>query len=82
MGSPTKAIALRLIAPLQRQALMEAIGSASRVLVVEQNQTGQCFAYLHSQRALPAHARSYARPGPLPLRPAEIMQALTTDSKA
>ena len=76
-GTPTRAIALRLLAPLQRDALLEAIGSAGSILVVEQNQTAQCFAYLHSQRALPLHARSYARPGPLPLRPAEIMRALT-----
>ena len=75
-GTPTRAIALRLLAPLQRDALLEAIGAAGSILVVEQNQTAQCFAYLHSQRALPAHARSYARPGPLPLRPAEIMRAL------
>lgn len=75
-GVPTRAIALRLIAPLQRDALLKAIGSAARVLVVEQNQGAQCFAYLHSQRALPAHATSYARPGPLPLSPAEIVCAL------
>ncbi|WP_296810396.1 2-oxoacid:acceptor oxidoreductase subunit alpha [Thiocapsa sp.] len=76
-GTPTRAIALRLLAPLQRDALLEAIGSAGSILVVEQNQAAQCFAYLHSQRALPEHARSFARPGPLPLRPAEIMRALT-----
>lgn len=76
-GLPTKALALRLIAPLQRDALLAAIGTAGQILVVEQNQGAQCFAYLHSQRALPPHARSYARPGPLPLRPGEIMRALT-----
>jgi 2-oxoglutarate ferredoxin oxidoreductase subunit alpha len=75
-GMPTRTIALRLIAPLQRESLLNAIGDAPDILVVEQNQTGQCFAYLHSQRALPAHARSFARPGPLPLRPGEIMDAL------
>jgi len=31
--------------------------------------------YLHSERALPPAARSLARPGPLPLRPAEIVAA-------
>jgi 2-oxoglutarate/2-oxoacid ferredoxin oxidoreductase subunit alpha len=80
-GIPTKTIALRLIAPLQRDALLAAIGSASRVLVVEQNQGAQLFAFLHSQRALPAHARSFARPGPLPLRPAEILRALADDDE-
>jgi 2-oxoglutarate ferredoxin oxidoreductase subunit alpha len=75
-GTPTKAIALRLLAPLQREALRHAIGGASNILVVELNQTAQCFAYLHSQRALPGNARSYARPGPLPMRPCEILDAL------
>ena len=80
-GTPTRAIALRLLAPLQREALLEAMGSAGSILVVEQNQTAQCFAYLHSQQALPAHARSYARPGPLPLRPGEIVRALSENAE-
>lgn len=75
-GRPARAIALRLIAPLQRGALRAALGSAGRILVVEQNQGAQLFGYLHAQRALPAHARSFARPGPVPLRPGEILRAL------
>lgn len=78
-GRPTRAIALRLIAPLQRTALLEAIGDAGRVLVVEQNQGAQLFGYLHAQRALPAWARAFARPGPLPLRPGEIVRVLNED---
>jgi 2-oxoglutarate/2-oxoacid ferredoxin oxidoreductase subunit alpha len=81
-GTPVRAIALRLIAPLQRDALREAIGPAGRVLVVEQNHGAQFFTYLHSQCALPAHARSYARPGPLLLRPAEIVRALFNEHAA
>ncbi|MBK1643974.1 2-oxoglutarate synthase [Thiocapsa imhoffii] len=78
-GSPTKAIALRLLAPLPRAALLDALGGASQILVVEQNQGAQCFAYLHSLRVLPGHASSYARPGPLPLRPGEILDAVERD---
>ena len=36
--------------------------------------SGQFFQYLHAQRALPGSAESYARPGPLPLRPGEIVE--------
>ncbi|MBS1201578.1 MAG: hypothetical protein H6R22_87, partial [Chromatiaceae bacterium] len=43
---------------------------------VEQNQSGQLFHYLHGEQALPQSARSLARPGPLPLRPGEIVQAV------
>jgi 2-oxoglutarate ferredoxin oxidoreductase subunit alpha len=75
-GHPTRVIALRLIAPLARQALDEALTGAATILVVEQNHGAQLFGYLHAQQALPGHARAFARPGPLPLRPAEIVAAL------
>ena len=73
-GRPVRVVTLRLLAPLRREALIAAIGAAE-VLVVEQNHSAQLFRYLHSERALPADARSFARPGPLPLRPAEIVAA-------
>lgn len=71
---PVRVVVLRLLAPLRREALIAAIG-ATDVLVVEQNHSAQLFRYLHSERALPADARSFARPGPLPVRPAEIVAA-------
>ena len=73
-GQPTRVVALRLLSPLRRDRLIDAIGDA-RVLVVEQNHQGQLFHYLRAQGALPAHARALVRPGPLPLRPAEIVAA-------
>jgi 2-oxoglutarate ferredoxin oxidoreductase subunit alpha len=78
-GLPTRAIALRLIAPLPHRDLAEALAGTESILVVEQNQGGQLFHYLHAERALPAWARSLARPGPLPLRPGEIVQACRED---
>jgi 2-oxoglutarate ferredoxin oxidoreductase subunit alpha len=77
-GSPTRVVALRLIAPLRRRALLEALLGAENILVVEQNQGAQLFHYLHAEQALPVQARSFARPGPLPLRPREIIDALTS----
>ena len=74
-GIPTRAVALRLIAPLPRRDLTQALDGASAILVVEQNQGGQLFHYLHAEQALPPRARSLARPGPLPLKPGEIVQA-------
>ena len=75
-GQPTRAIALRLIAPLSHAALAQALAGAGTILVVEQNQGGQLFRYLHAERALPPWARSLARPGPLPLRPGDIVEAV------
>jgi 2-oxoglutarate ferredoxin oxidoreductase subunit alpha len=74
-GTPTRAIALRLLAPLPHRDLVQALDGTTAILVVEQNQTGQLFRYLHGERALPPWARSLARPGPLPFRPGEIVQA-------
>ena len=78
-GRPTRVIALRLIMPLRRLALIDALEGMEPVLVVEQNQGGQLFRYLHGERALPATARSFARPGPLPLRPGEIVAAVLSE---
>lgn len=75
-GRPTRVLALRLLAPLRADALREALADAESVLVVEQNQGGQCFHYLRSHDVLPAHARFFGRPGPLALRPGEIITAL------
>ena len=75
-GHPTRVVALRLIAPLPGKALGEALSGAETILVVEQNHGAQLFGYLHAQQALPGHARTFARPGPLPLRPADIVAAL------
>ncbi|ESQ15681.1 MAG: 2-oxoacid:acceptor oxidoreductase subunit alpha [Thiohalocapsa sp. PB-PSB1] len=73
-GQSVRVVTLRLLAPLCHAALVDAIGNGG-LLVVEQNHGAQLFHYLHAQRALPAHACSLARPGPLPLRPAEIVAA-------
>jgi len=47
-----------------------------RVLVLEQNHSGQFLRYLRSEYDLPGEVRSLRRPGPLPFRPAEIHEAL------
>jgi 2-oxoglutarate ferredoxin oxidoreductase subunit alpha len=80
-GRLIKVIAIRLLAPLQRQKLSQAIEGATRVLVVEQNHTGQLFHYLHAQGVLPKVAESLAQPGPLPLRSGRIIRAFTAEAE-
>jgi 2-oxoglutarate/2-oxoacid ferredoxin oxidoreductase subunit alpha len=75
-GHPTRVVALRLITPLPAKDLRDALNGAETIVVVEQNHGAQLFRYLHAQQALPDHARTFARPGPLPLRPADIVAAL------
>lgn len=76
-GSPLRVIAIRLLAPLQRERLKGLLEASDKILVVEQNHGGQLFHYLHAEGVLPASAESLAQPGPLPLRPGRILRALS-----
>jgi 2-oxoglutarate ferredoxin oxidoreductase subunit alpha len=75
-GQAVRVIVLRLLMPLQREALRQCIAGADRIWVIEQNHSGQLFHYLRAEDALPADARSLARPGPLPLRPGDLAATL------
>ena len=79
-GKAIRVVALRLLMPLQCDALSEALAGCSRVWVIEQNHGRQLFHYLKSLDAVPGDARSLARPGPLPMRPGEIVDALTEEA--
>ncbi|MCU7885802.1 MAG: 2-oxoglutarate synthase, partial [Candidatus Thiodiazotropha sp. (ex Lucinoma annulata)] len=75
-GNEIRTIAIRLLAPLQRHALSQALEGMKKILVVEQNHGGQLFQYLRAQDVLPMTASSLAQPGPLPLRPGRILRVL------
>jgi 2-oxoglutarate ferredoxin oxidoreductase subunit alpha len=75
-GIAVTVIALRLLMPLDVGRITEALKGCRQVFVVEQNQTGQFYHYLLAQKALVADAISYARPGPLPIRPREIVNMI------
>lgn len=76
-GKKVKVIAIRLLAPLQREQLVDALQGVGKVMVVEQNHSGQLFHYLKAESVLPSSAESLAQPGPLPLRPGRIIRELT-----
>jgi 2-oxoglutarate ferredoxin oxidoreductase subunit alpha len=69
-------ISLRLLSPPQPARLKKALEGVKRVLVVEQNHSGQFLRYLRSEYDLPGEVKSLRRPGPLPFRPEEIRAAL------
>jgi 2-oxoglutarate/2-oxoacid ferredoxin oxidoreductase subunit alpha len=71
-GCRAKLISMRLLSPAQPERLKKALQGVKRVLVVEQNHSGQFLRYLRSEYELPADVRSLRRPGPLPFRPEEI----------
>ncbi|MEH6610203.1 MAG: 2-oxoacid:acceptor oxidoreductase subunit alpha [Halioglobus sp.] len=66
-GVDTRVISLRLLAPLQKAALAEALTGCDWLIVVEQNHGGQLFRYLKGEMEFQQKVRSYAMAGPVPL---------------
>ena len=75
-GKAARVIALRLLSPVPRERLTAALKGVRRIVVLEQNQSGQLLRHLLANKAVPPSAESVARPGPLPFRPAEIVLQL------
>ncbi|MEH6581432.1 MAG: 2-oxoacid:acceptor oxidoreductase subunit alpha [Halioglobus sp.] len=73
-GVDTRVISLRLLAPLQNTALLNALAGCAQVFVVEQNHSGQLFHYLKGHMDFQQEVHSYAVPGPVPLRSRSIAQ--------
>nr|WP_269129390.1 2-oxoacid:acceptor oxidoreductase subunit alpha [Ramlibacter alkalitolerans] len=81
-GVPVRLVVLRLIAPLQAAAMAQALEGVQQVMVVEQNHEGQLLRYLRGVADLPGRPAGFHRPGPLPLRPADICSALLAWAQA
>ncbi len=75
LGSPARSRPSRV-------PFAQALAGARRILVVEQNHGAQFHRYLRSVYDLPGEVRSYCHPGPLPIRPAEILRVITEWSRA
>jgi 2-oxoglutarate/2-oxoacid ferredoxin oxidoreductase subunit alpha len=75
-GLPVRMIVLRLLAPLQPEAVEVALEGVERVMVIEQNHGAQLLRYLRGMVDLPGRPASFHRPGPLPLRPADVCEAI------
>ncbi len=71
-----RTVALRLLAPLQADRLAKALAGCRRILVVEQNHGRQLYHYLRGALEVNLPLDSYARPGPVPLDPADIATTL------
>jgi 2-oxoglutarate/2-oxoacid ferredoxin oxidoreductase subunit alpha len=73
-GVAARLVALRLLAPLQPEVLARALDGVRRVLVVELNHGGQLYRYLRAYADVDVPMHSIHRPGPLPLRPGELLE--------
>lgn len=69
-------ISMRVILPLQTELLAKALEGVKKVLVVEQNHSGQFAKFLQGHFDLPGKVETLNRPGPLPIRPIEIVDAV------
>ena len=75
-GVDLRLIALRLLAPTRPVQMAQALQGAKRIIVVEQNHGAQLYRYLRGYYDFPVPPSTYHRPGPLPLRPGELLTAL------
>lgn len=81
-GKHIRLISIRLLFPLQPEHLAAALAGVARALVVEQSHSGQFLQYLRSAYPLPEQVVSLRRPGPLPIRPQEILDQISLWSRA
>lgn len=75
-GVAVRFIALRLLAPTQPERMTAALQGVHRLLVIEQSHGAQFYHYLRAYYELPAQVECLSLPGPLPIRPGDVRQAL------
>ncbi len=75
-GHEVKVIALRLLLPASPEKLAGELENVSRILIVEQSHSKQFHHYLRAFYDFEADTRTLARPGPLPITPAEIVEKI------
>jgi len=69
-------VAPRLLLPIQPERFAAALDGVKHILVVEQSHGAQFHRYLRAHYDMPGDVRVLHRPGPLPIRPGEIEQAI------
>lgn len=75
-GIAVKLVAVRLLAPCRPQAMRAALAGVDRALVVEQTHSGQFVNYLKAHYELPGEVRGFRHPGPLTIRPMDILSRI------
>jgi 2-oxoglutarate ferredoxin oxidoreductase subunit alpha len=81
-GVKVKLVAMRLISPPQPSRLAAALAGVKRVLVIEQNYSGQFWRYLLAHYKLPVDVVSVPLPGPLLIRPAQALSIILEGAQA
>jgi 2-oxoglutarate ferredoxin oxidoreductase subunit alpha len=81
LSNRVKLIAPRLLLPVRPDDMAAALAGVSRVMVIEQNHSGQFYRFLRAFYELPADVSPMHRPGPSVFRPGEIATAIQEWSK-
>ena len=76
LSANLKLISLRLLLPAQPRNMAKALRGVKRLMVIEQNHSGQLYRFLRAWYELPETVESLHRPGPSVFRPGEIATAL------
>lgn len=71
-GQHVRVVGLRVLSPIPLKSIATALNGVRRVVVIEQNQSGQLYHHLVGHKAIPPISESVARSGPLPFTPSEI----------
>lgn len=75
-GVGVRVIAPRLLMPVQPERMAEVLDGVEVALVVEQSHGAQFFHYLRAFYTMECKLHSIARPGPLPIRPGDIINTI------
>ena len=76
LGVKARLVSLRLILPARPERMNLVLAGVGKVLIVEQTHGRQFHKYLRAHYDLPREVAVLNRPGPLPIRPAEIVDRL------
>jgi len=79
-GLSSRVLCLRLLSPLPTHKIEEELNVAKMAFVVEQNHQGQLFRHINSLMNSPTPLLSIAHPGPVPISPADIISAVTSNT--
>ena len=77
LAARLKLISMRLLLPVRQDEMAAALDGVKRLIVIEQNHTGQLYRFLRGWYDLPADVDTLHRPGPDVFRPGEIAAKLT-----
>lgn len=75
-GVHAKLIALRLITPAQPGKMAAALIGIDKIMVIEQSHSAQLFGFLKAHYEFSASIKTFHRPGPLVIRPGEIVNQI------